>query len=725
MRPLRIFLSNFMGHRLTDIDCTQFQSVLIVAANRNDSRESNGLGKTTIFRAIEYALFGKAPANLDKIVRDGCDKCEVIFEFEVNGGVYRVTRTRNKKTSKSEVFLAQKINDKWEDVSQKTPSQTEAELAKLIKITHVAFCHSVFFAQADLEGLSSGSASDRKAILKEALQLAIYTKYEKVAKEKVSVLQKELEKLRNSLSFIGNPEKDIETTSEWIENRTKTLTIAEEQFGKLQLELQEKRMAYAELEKKLASSDVNALSNEFLVVTNQKTSFQKLISTISNTISFRENDHSKQSLELTNLTRQLEDSQKEQQALLEQIVRAPSDVTADIEKMREKEMEGRTYISKVGDEVKALSQPMAQEDNCQRCKQPVAQSHRDICETQRLVDLKGKTENLEKAKKVLTAIQVKRSAYDNELLQVNKRTQTLSNLENKLTLVKSKISGVETLLAQTKESITSQQRELKTLVEQRDSYVEKETKLKADIAAADQKLLEFQLSEAKSAMDVMTKNGDLLYKEITNLNVEMGSLQGRLALVQGYLADKTSLSIQLKERGKEYSIRLKVAQAVGPNGIPSLIISTILDDLQIVTNSSLANMRAGLEVRFSLIKTRGDGQQEDSLEIAFFINGKDRDYELISGGQKMMFAWAFKFALSVIIQHRIGVDIKFLQFDEVDAMLDDAAKASYADIIKKWQDKFTIFAVTHNNALKDRFSHAILVESDGENGTCGRLVSSW
>lgn len=46
------------------------------------------------------------------------------------------------------------------------------------------------------------------------------------------------------------------------------------------------------------------------------------------------------------------------------------------------------------------------------------------------------------------------------------------------------------------------------------------------------------------------------------------------------------------------------------------------------------------------------------------------------------------------------------------------------DAIRKWQKDFTIFVITHNKDLKDKFSHAILVE-EGEDGAEARLVGAW
>lgn len=79
----------------------------------------------------------------------------------------------------------------------------------------------------------------------------------------------------------------------------------------------------------------------------------------------------------------------------------------------------------------------------------------------------------------------------------------------------------------------------------------------------------------------------------------------------------------------------------------------------------------------------------------------------------------------MVIQKRIGADIKLLELDEVDQPLDDSGKDAFIEIIKKFQDKFKIFVITHNDRLKDKFSHTILVDNDGNDCSVGELVSGW
>ena len=92
-------------------------------------------------------------------------------------------------------------NNEWKDITGETNKDTEKEIAKIIKINYKTFCNSVLFSNLDLlMGLANLDASKRKLLLKEVLQLNIYSKYEKTAKDKVSEISKTIDKEKTILS---------------------------------------------------------------------------------------------------------------------------------------------------------------------------------------------------------------------------------------------------------------------------------------------------------------------------------------------------------------------------------------------------------------------------------------------------------------------------------------------------------------------------------------------
>ena len=50
--PISLEIENFMNHKDSFVDFTQFNSCLIVGKDINDYRKSNGTGKSTLFKLI-------------------------------------------------------------------------------------------------------------------------------------------------------------------------------------------------------------------------------------------------------------------------------------------------------------------------------------------------------------------------------------------------------------------------------------------------------------------------------------------------------------------------------------------------------------------------------------------------------------------------------------------------------------------------------------------------
>ena len=63
--------------------------------------------------------------------------------------------------------------------------------------------------QNDLTGLPTATPEKRKGILKDALNLLVYLKLEKIAKDKSNLLSKDIERHKVLIEGLGNPESDL------------------------------------------------------------------------------------------------------------------------------------------------------------------------------------------------------------------------------------------------------------------------------------------------------------------------------------------------------------------------------------------------------------------------------------------------------------------------------------------------------------------------------------
>src|ERR1035441_10597909 len=166
MKLVRLYIENFMCYEYGFVDFREFSAALIVGKKENNDHIANGVGKTTIFKAIEYVLFNYADIPLERVIRDDMLSCRVVIDFLVGDQEYRLSRTRSKKST--DLTLLQRkatdghddqvyhgvsemgavftpytdkkeIEEYWKDISGSRAGDTEKELAKLTKTTQKAF----------------------------------------------------------------------------------------------------------------------------------------------------------------------------------------------------------------------------------------------------------------------------------------------------------------------------------------------------------------------------------------------------------------------------------------------------------------------------------------------------------------------------------------------------------------------------------------------------------
>lgn len=717
MNPLRLYLVDFMNHRLTDLDLSSFSTVLIVAKDKNNESESNGIGKTTIYHAIHYALFGEYCSDtIDEIIRFGANKCIVTFEFEVADGIYRITRTRSKKTKKSDLAIWKKKGDDWQAISQKTSQEVDKELKKIIRISFDAWKNSILFAQSDLSGLSglAGATTEgRKVILKEALSLLDYGKMEKIAKEKLKEASELVARMKDQINFLGKPEddlKDLQTKLQSnaillqtnIDQRDKQKTISSDLLAQLhKLELQ-------------TSTEDKTLSQELAVIFDQKlklTYDQSVISTkLDNKIKEiikHKNDIAEKEKYISNISAILVE-------LSNQMLRDQSVIKAELTKMDQFEITGRTSIAQTKEKITALKLPMPEGQSCPHCRQVLTAEHKKTCQDQIKTDLFKYQGLLSTSEEKLQIIKSKKIVLNQELTNLEIHKKKIEENNNIYSIKSSELIFLKNGLKQLEDIKAQLQIELDTHKTNLQFLQSKEKELESQIAKQEARDLNKELSNIKTQLSkVQTEEGELSLT-IDGQNTSKGMLSEKIANKQQDLIILKQYQEQLLSLEKTHFLKQKVSQSFSSNGIPGMIILSILNDLQFESNNFLHQICPSIQL-----------QIDANLEILYTIHGTVRSYKLLSGGQKLAVSLSLKLGLALVIQKRLGISIKFLELDEVDQPLDPVKKQALVDIIKKLQEKFKIFVITHDNWFKNKFSTAILIENDGKNGACGKVVTSW
>lgn len=124
MQILSIKLKNIKSHRDTELT---FSSGINVLSG------PNGIGKSTIFEAIGYALFGvdaqSFVGNVERFISIGAQKGDIEVDFEIGGELFRVSRTVG---TPANWLLKKEIAGAFEVEEHKDIKETEARLKELL-----------------------------------------------------------------------------------------------------------------------------------------------------------------------------------------------------------------------------------------------------------------------------------------------------------------------------------------------------------------------------------------------------------------------------------------------------------------------------------------------------------------------------------------------------------------------------------------------------------------
>jgi DNA repair exonuclease SbcCD ATPase subunit len=719
MTPLKLKIEDFCGYGTAEIDFNDFSSAVIIGNIKGNDKFSNGCGKSTIFNAIKYAIFNEISfSSLEKIIRHGIDVCKVSFEFQSDmddNSVYKIIRSKSKKGG-SDVRLFRRANNEWEDITQRRNTDTEKEINKIIKINYKTFCNSVLFAQKDKFNIAEFTPEKRKIVLKDVLQLSVYSKYEAFTKKKSNELVKEIEKYKTIISTLGDPEKDIkdleikvEEISTFIQEKEKIL-IDEKKYQSDETKLySDKESKYSDLEKQLSNfiSTKSKLEIEINKIQENIDEYNRKINSLS-----------KEGKELIlNKTSLLEDIENLHKFKVHNIL----EINKNLEKTLKEISLNQTEYKITENRLIELKIPVPKNSTCGHCRQNITDESRDNCISKINKEIEEKELFLLNLKSYITKIKTEENDERKLVLQQEKYEKEILNKQNSLDLKLKEIenkrhiySEYKSLLDNSNSSFLNKKEELSNLIKENlNSNLDELAKIKLDIKESKLKLDTLNTNVNKSIFEnnQLSNNKAVLINKIDEKNKDIEKL--------------LDLNKNLYLLENNFILHQKVIQAFSSGGIPALITHNILDDYQYESNVILTKLRPGLQSRFFVIKDRADGDQEDTLEIAYTLNGHELEYAQLSGAQQVIASFALKLGLLAIIKKRLGVDIKMILIDEVDQAIDEGSLEIFEEVVRKLQEDYKILLITHNNNLKAQFNTAILVEQDENFISTAKVVNAW
>lgn len=256
MRPLKLVMQAFgsYGNR-TEIDFEKpDQNLFLITGN-------TGSGKTTIFDAIVFALYGEASSNANKkngaelqsqFVEIGTEPFVSLTFSEKNGtetDLYTVKRIprhlRPLKRGSGEKMVSEEVSLTMPDGSEYSQKETDAKLLEIVGLTKEQFMQVAMIAQGEFMELLRAKSDDKKMIFRKLFHTGLYEEIKNEFAVRKKEKQAEIDQIRmrciaeisrtelpedsEYTAFLKEKKKELEKSKDF------SVTVLEQFLEKLEL----------------------------------------------------------------------------------------------------------------------------------------------------------------------------------------------------------------------------------------------------------------------------------------------------------------------------------------------------------------------------------------------------------------------------------------------------------------------------------------------------------
>lgn len=678
----------------------------------------NGDGKSTIFDAIIWGLYGKNKDGVDGVVNRKTKKnCKAEIGFRVGNKDYSVIRYRKHETHGNKLMFFKGTKN----ISQRTTGATQEAIDNVIEIQYNTMISSVVLSSESYTSFLRSSRSDRLKTFESLLSLKeitlFYNKLKKLKEpvdEKVLTTDRDKEKIEVSISSLS------ENIDEYKEGVKKTLLQFKADKERLQDEVFKLTGKIAEYDTINVESELEG-NVSFDAITERNTELVKLISEerkkltdINELIGFHEK----------NVTT-IEDSKnvdiQKELALIkdrEDIVAKNLKIDQGIDKLSVGIVETKSMdnaVKRYEKEINSLEEDITKMeehlDKCPTCGQDVEKELTEKLVAEKVERKEIITDKLEEENKKLfksiekneeigsAIIKLKNmvqeagdeSEYDRDyLLKLNDRIKALEtdnlliykdieNGEKNNKVIKENVLKLETELEKNKVGLKQPEYHTMFLNDLKDKIV----LLKDEAEEKRLEIVEIDV-KAKSSYDkgYIDKTVDTIDKLKKSLIKTKKKLQGAIDEKNHYEALLTVFSN--KDAGfKKFFINKMVSIF---NDRVNFYLPFFFDE--------------AMEIKF-----------DKDLNEVIQLNGEEVTFASFSSGQKTRFDIAVSFSLFMMVKMFFSSTINLLVFDEIlDMNLDKKGFNSVHEIIENLGEFNTVFVVSHQEFYKEKFNHHIHIK---------------
>ena len=688
----KLKLKNFLSHQETEIQFKNNQKLLISG--------DSGAGKSSLIDGFVWCLYGKSRADARFLVRHHTKKAEVsvLLKDEEKKIFYKIIRSITNTNKHSLDVQISNDNKKFKPVETVGLRLLQEYIErKILKASYFLFINSIVCLQGNENTFVKESASRKKDILLEIINLNDYDSYLKKAKNIFTERRLELESLT---TLKTEKENQIE------QNKTKIIDIEyyQKEIDKNNRLLNEVNAAIALLTRKQKD-----IIKKISFIEGKETILNDIINKIKNNEikkeRIKQEIQEKENVDIKNLKNKVARLQS-LKIELDKLDKERENLIIWKEKYQKIEAELKPLKKDYDIDIKNINQ-----DIIKIMQEKIPVCH--VCGTPYIEFEKNKQARIKELEIKLKILEDRKKEYEQSIINYQKAINDIGKspivdlskrkkIINEIYVLK---GSEEKLLelANNEKIIENLKQNLKTINIEQEEYKQKKATLEIEIKNKASLKLELQKIEEN-----IHRNNDskIFFEEKKRRN------NNSLLLCQEALKNieknKKDL-IEIKQKIiliKEDIEALKlIKEAFGVNGIKSMVIDYMLPELEDRINNILGKLSD-----FTIsINTQKSGASKDTILEGLFITitneiGEEMDFDLFSGGEKMKISYAINEALASLSK----CNFRFL--DETFFALDEENLINFVKIVELLQQKVkNVILITHIQQIKDLFKDKITI----------------
>lgn len=587
MIPARVYVENFMSYR-------EGQELLFDGASLWVLSGENGTGKSTIFDAIRFALYGShrgGSSNQKDLINHQADALTVEFDFLVDGEEYRIRRTiRKRGRATREVFRIDSSSKGNSRIKPVENTDSDSGFKKWVKRTigldDKAFTSCILLIQGKSDNLIEAPPSDRYKILKQLIDLTAYDKLHKLAEARRKDCEGQVKSLTSQLE-LSEKVNDVELNAaqerrklineKWEKSQHKVDSL----FSLLQQSKQWQELNYKRLELNNDEKKCQELIARTDEIEQQFTRYKELGSVLpllSSIIESRqriidnENEIEKLNRNYQQVNDDLELISAEKYELNNQI----AEIKQKIEHQQNDSNNIANRLVELTPLVEKISQLESIQIKIQDLKQTLADFPSDLEELLQKAESEDKkleeiTQTLpwleqlaQKRSKLVQAIQREKEANKN----IEKKQVQLEEYQNQQEKLNNDIADARETEKRLSHNITRIETEYKANCSKRNDFEEAShqptcklcgQEITPEHAQAEKARLDTQIADAKANLTSLDNEHQKVHENLNLLSTKLDNLNKQITLINNSCNQNQNQLSQAQQYIKEYTEQIKNA----------------------------------------------------------------------------------------------------------------------------------------------------------------------